>query len=89
MRKNMMYKVLDKHHGEMIVAKNSGDVRFFKSFSEAWAFVTDPIDIELLGEIDLIEVNGAPPGRQGPECYGLDQKDEIIDDLWQRRAFKS
>ncbi len=88
MRKNTMYKVLDKHHGEMIAAKNNGDVMFFKTFSEAWAFVTDPIDIELLGEVDLIDVHGAPPGRQVQDVYSLDEKDLIAKDLFQRVPFK-
>lgn len=83
-----MYKVLDKHHGEMIAAKNNGDNAYFKTFSEAWAYVTDPIDAELLGPIDLIEITGAPPGRQGPEVYSLDEKDEIAKDLFQRAPFK-
>jgi len=89
MRKNTLCKVLDKHHGEMIAAKNNGDTCYFKKFAEAWDYVTDPIDAEMLGEIDMIEVNGAPPGRQGSECYGLNQKDEIVDDLLQRHAFAS
>lgn len=89
MRKNKMYMVLDKHHGVMIAAKNNGDTCYFKKFAEAWDYVTDPIDAEALGPIDLIEVTGAPPGRQGPEVYSLDEKDEIVDDLLQRYAFAS
>jgi hypothetical protein len=88
MRKSTMCKVTNAYHGEMISVKNNGDVMCFKSFSDAWTFATDPIDAELLGAVELIEVNGAPPGRQGAELYELDEKDEIAKDLWQRIPFK-
>jgi hypothetical protein len=84
-----MCKVLNEHHGELISVKNNGDTMCFKLFKDAILFATDPVDIETLGEIELIEVNGAPPGNQSTGCYGPSEVDAIAKDLWFREPFKS
>jgi len=88
MRKNTLSKVICQHHGEMIGARNNGEYMYFKEFDEAYAYVTDPIDVEFLGEIDLIEVHGAPPGPQSPGVYLPGEKNNIRKDLDRRVPFK-
>ena len=88
MRKSTMCKVVTPHHGEQISVENNGDIRCFKTFKEAYDYATDPIDAEVLGEIELIEVNGAAPGPQSPGRHNPDDLDEIATDLWVRQPFK-
>lgn len=89
MRKVSMCKVFSRHHGELISVKNNGDVMCFKLFKDAYLFATDPIDVETLGEIELIEIHGAPPGDQTLGCHGPGDKDAIAKDLWSREPFES
>lgn len=80
-----MCKVLTLAHGELISVKNNGDVLCFKLFKDAYAYALSGQD--LLGPVDLIEVNGAPPGNQSPGLYSPDEKDAIAKDLWFRTPF--
>lgn len=85
---NTMCRVFSKHHGMLFAAKNNRDTMCFSKFDDAYAYVTNVIDEETLGPIDVIQVWGAPPGNQVQATYSPEEKDAIRTDLESREPFE-
>ena len=74
MRVSTMCKVHHPAHGELISVKAHGDTMCFKDFDSAYKHATLLLDPE--DPVEIIEVLGAPPGRQF-ERFFPDHRDEI------------